>query len=81
MSALEDLFFLGGEPFKFFFQNYTIDGVINDAEKEFEVVKQAFLQKLAKLEEPQDVIRKRTYGTLELIDLFASMYRLEYQYN
>lgn len=74
------LTYLDGKLFKFFFQKFTIHGAIDNDRKDGEVVKQAFMHRFSKPEEPQEVIWKAADGTLIPKDFLASMDQLDYKY-
>lgn len=63
--------------FEFYFEKCAREGAINVAERDFVPVKKAILERLARKEEPQAVVREVTNAALDEKNLLASTDRLD----
>lgn len=74
-KVFELLEFPEGASFHFYFQTFTINISISEAGKDLSIVKNAFLEKFPKKEEPQDVIREVTNASFDERDMLETHYR------
>lgn len=75
-KATELLAQFGGNALQFFIAKITAGGAISDAGKNYVGVKAAFLERIARRVEPQDITGKATDATLDEKNLVQSLERL-----
>lgn len=78
---LELLVHIDGTALQFYFDKFTTNGAVNDASKSYTQVKAAFLERFARRQEPQDVIRAATKALLDERDLLYSLDRVDALYS
>lgn len=79
-KAVELLLYLDGAAFEFYFEPFTTDALVSEAERNFFRVKKTFLAKFSETKEPQDVICEAPDASLAKKNLVPSTDRLHALY-